>query len=127
MDKPKPGLIRQILPWFIVLALICYIFLDKIIESSKNLSFSPIHNATDRPNRPRFGVGFTTPPFLADFNPTTLPSEEAEKCEIQKNVVFLKTHKTGSETMSGIIRRFAAMQNLSAGNLSKNLTREFPS
>ena len=121
MDKPKPGLIRQILPWFIVLALTCYIFLDKIIESSKNLSFSPIHNATDPPNRPRFGVGFTTPPFLADFNPTTLPSEKNEKCELQKNVVFLKTHKTGSETMSGIIRRFAAMQNLSTGNLSKKL------
>ena len=41
-------------------------------------------------------------------NCNTYPS-----CPLQKNIIFLKTHKTGSETMAGIFRKFAIMNNVS--------------
>merc|ERR1712131_372659 len=35
------------------------------------------------------------------------------ECSVNRHVVFLKTHKTGSETMAGIFRKFAIMNNVS--------------
>ena len=51
-------------------------------------------------------------PFgISDQNDTESVTEPV--CTLQENVVFLKTYKTGSETMAGIFRRFAGMKNLS--------------
>ena len=36
------------------------------------------------------------------------------KCTENQHVAFLKTYKTGSETISGILRRFALLRNLSS-------------
>ena len=35
------------------------------------------------------------------------------ECRIQREIAFLKTHKTGSETMAGIFRKFAILNNVS--------------
>ena len=42
----------------------------------------------------------------------TTAREESE-CQKSDKIVFLKTHKTGSETMAGIFRRYAIMNNVS--------------
>ena len=36
------------------------------------------------------------------------------ECKENEHVAFLKTYKTGSETISGILRRFALLRNLSS-------------
>ena len=40
--------------------------------------------------------------------------DEQQTCEPVQRIVFLKTHKTGSETIAGILRRYALLNGLSA-------------
>ena len=66
---------------------------------------------TPDPNCPETGC----PPPSSSFGP--LPSNWPQ-CEAQgnsNNVVFLKTHKTGSSTMSNIMLRYADTHNLTVG------------
>ena len=44
---------------------------------------------------------------------TTAAVNYLEKCQKTEKIVFLKTHKTGSETMAGIFRKYALMNNVS--------------
>ena len=40
-------------------------------------------------------------------------SSYIEQCKPPERVVFLKTHKTGSETLAGILRKFGILNNKS--------------
>lgn len=44
--------------------------------------------------------------------PPTQPPTTQPRCSAQKNVVFLKTHKTGSSTITNILNRYADWNNL---------------
>ena len=68
---------------------------------------SPTQNSVQISTRGLEGVASTPAMTTTSESPTTLPF-----CEPQKYVVFLKTHKTGSSTITNILNRFADANNL---------------
>ena len=48
-----------------------------------------------------------------EIETTTAAVNYLDTCEKTEKIVFLKTHKTGSETMAGIFRKYALMNNVS--------------
>jgi len=56
---------------------------------------------------------FTQTTEEASVETTTAPVNYLDTCSKTEKIVFLKTHKTGSETMAGIFRKYALMNNVS--------------
>ena len=83
--------------------------LTKVDTSIKTFTveFSPHHKSR---NYSLFTSSSSDPDFLdLRINVTYID----KICEPVEKVVFLKTHKTGSETVAGILRRYALLNNLS--------------
>ena len=92
--------IRTSFPWIISISLIVYI----AIHNDSRFSYANAVGSFDFFNATEYNENETS---------TQVMLSTESPCHIQRHVVFLKTYKTGSETMAGIFRRFAAMQNLS--------------
>ena len=56
----------------------------------------------------------TSYPVLQSTTFTKELEQDIPHCTENEHVAFLKTYKTGSETISGILRRFALLRNLSS-------------
>jgi len=96
-------------------------------NSMQDMSMKALEPEPEKPKRAYdvFGQIGETPPFRKS-DPDTKFDERFGKlntqyfpdCEVQgkaHNVAFLKTHKTGSSTMSNIMLRFAGRHNLTVG------------
>ena len=70
---------------------------------------SPAPTATTNQFVTRYQFDRTTVPTL---NSTTATATTMSKCQPQNYVVFLKTHKTGSSTITNILNRYADRNNL---------------
>ena len=66
-------------------------------------------------------IGFLLWKNVDEIQPVSLDQKDHHKCQPANKVVFLKTHKTGSETMAGILRKFAIL-NQKSTLLSKKVS-----